>query len=93
MSIFDSVMGVIQPFSTAVSAITAVTGMGKPKSADFSVDSASSMMRSISAGQMSNPYSLDFKASKSKPAEQVDAEAINQAWLRRLQRYTEISGK
>lgn len=95
MSIFDSVMGNMSSFSDAASTIFDAAGLGKPSKASTSdsLSSSNRMFDALRAGQMSLPYSQgsEFKAAKTKAAEQVDPESINQAWLRRLSRYSEIA--
>lgn len=99
MSIFDSIINSVSSLGDSLdgfdwigAAGTALKGSGK--SSDDSMSNSYSML-ALSKKLYQNtdmPYSTNgMKASKSQPLASVDPDEIQNAWLRRLGRYSQIT--
>ncbi len=98
MSIFDDVIGSASSFADAA---FSAAGLGSDSSKSSSeayykestqISRENRILNLLQSGKMQMPYRQgdEFVASKSKPADQVDSESVNQQWLQRLSRYASI---
>lgn len=109
MSIFDSIINDVSSLGDSLGGLSFsdIAGAGLKAASSKKGDDAAtvaetnmltleSMDRKSKSGiqTFGQPYGVTgFKASKTEPVGSVDPEVINQAWLRRLDRYRQIAGE